>query len=173
MSRLPYIFVVLFLLVPHLYANGGDPISRNTEEQPKQKSKHPAVFLIGENSEAFEELSLEYEGSLITACDNDMDIAYQRWREMLCAVEEYAVKKKYDIKGVKTWIKFFWSPDGTLDHIAYHLQPKSKNVSTKDLTKFFNDFVRHYQFPVASNVVYSHYASAAFPNYYCTQKVGN
>lgn len=128
-----------------------------------QKSKHPAVFLIQQESDAFEELSMRYENNLISACDNDMDSAYSNWINMLKEMERFAEDREFDIKGVKMWIKIFWSNDGNVDHIAYFLRPNSRNINTDALTIFFQDFVRFYRFPIETEYEFSHYSSASFP----------
>ncbi len=126
----------------------------------------PTVFLIGENTETFEKLSGKYETTLITACNGEMGDAYRKWMELMIALETYAEDNDFDINGSKMWIKFFWGEDGTIDHIAYHLKPNSRNIDTKSLTNLLEGFVAHYQMPVKFEYKFSHYASASFPTFY-------
>jgi len=163
-SILSIIAITLFS-VTGLFANDNCPPTDTVIVEKWQKSKHPAVFLIEQESDAFEELSLRYENNLISACDNDMDSAYKNWIKMLKEMEKFSEDRNFDIKGVKLWIKIFWSNDGTLDHIAYYLRPNSRNIDTDALTIFFKDFVRFYRFPINTDYEFSHYSSASFPVY--------
>lgn len=160
---------VFLFTISGLFAFDAYSLNGSTFEQDSviidnwQKSKHPSVFLIEDNSDAFEQLSMRYESSLITACENNMDNAYSNWISMMREVETFAEAKNFDIKGVKMWIKIFWANDGSIDHIAYFLKPNSRNISTTALSKFFKDFANFYKFPVTTQFEYSHYGSASFP----------
>ena len=141
------------------------------QPQPRQKSKYPTVFLIDDNSSnAFEDLTMQYETNLIQAFSNDMDKAYLQWMDMMCEMENFAERKRLDINGVKIWMKVFWSASGEIEHIAYHLKPNSKNISTELLTRFFRDFSKLHEFEVKAEKVFSHYTSVSFPNYFCKSK---
>jgi len=81
-------------------------------------------------------------------------------------MEAYAKEINFDINGVKIWVHVFWSADGTINHIAYHLKPNSKNIDDKEFSAFLSSFTNQYKFPlVTKGVNYSHYASAAFPTF--------
>lgn len=128
-----------------------------------QGAQLPKVFLIGEYSEEFENMSMEYKSNLMKACEYDMDVAFQKWMSMLQEMEAYADQIEYDIKGVKIWMKVFWKNDGSIKHIAYYLKPRSRNTDTEELSAFFSSFMNNYRFPLISKEKYSHYGSAAFP----------
>lgn len=128
-----------------------------------QGSQLPKVFLIGEYSEEFEAMSAEYKENLMGICEYDMELAYKKWVSMLQEMETYADRIKYDIKGVKIWLKVFIEPDGTVKHIAYYLKPRSRNVDVEELTAFLSSFMSNYKFPLVGKSRYTHYGSAAFP----------
>jgi hypothetical protein len=125
----------------------------------------PKVFILGEHEKAYEKLNLEYSVMLLTACNGNMDTAYQKWLSMLNEMEAYATLINYDIKGVKIWLNVFWNIDGTIKHIAYHLKQNSRNIDTAEFTAFLVSFINHYKFPLVTQSKYSHYGSASFPTH--------
>ncbi len=148
-----------------LFANtGGDCIDGEVEEKCEdQNVELPKVFLIGEYAEEFEIASSEYSLQLLDACKQDMGMAYLKWLTMLFEMEDYAQTVGLDLKGVKMWIKVFWNEEGGVDHIAYYLKPKSKNIDKEELTIFFTSFMEDYKFPLVTEEKFSHYGSASFP----------
>ncbi len=125
----------------------------------------PKVFILGEHETAYEQLNLDYSVMLLTACNGNMDDAYQKWVSMLNEMEAYATLINYDIKGVKVWLNVFWNKDGSVKHIAYHLKQNSRNIDTAEFTAFLTSFMNHYKFPLVINEKYSHYGSASFPTH--------
>jgi hypothetical protein len=125
----------------------------------------PKVFILGEHEDAYEQLNLDYSVMLLTACNGNMDDAYQKWVSMLNEMEAYATLINYDIKGVKVWLNVFWNGDGSVKHIAYHLKQNSRNIDTAEFTAFLTSFMNHYKFPLVTNEKYSHYGSASFPTH--------
>ena len=123
----------------------------------------PKVFIIGEHENQFETLARDHSTMLLTVCNDDIDVAYDRWLGMLKEMEHYATYIDYDLKGVKMWLNVFYEPNGKVKHIAYYLKPNSKNVKTDELTAFFSSFMNHYTFPLVADKRYSHYGSATFP----------
>ena len=130
-----------------------------------QDTTPPKVFILGEHEKAYEQLNLEYSVMLLTACDGNMDSAYQKWLSMLNEMEAYATLINYDIKGVKVWLNVFWNVDGSIKHIAYHLKQNSRNIDTAEFSAFLSSFMNRYKFPLVTNKKYSHYGSAAFPTH--------
>lgn len=128
-----------------------------------EKKAYPAVFQIGELPSTFEALSDDYETALLEVCDEDVKKAYAQWSLMLKAMESHAKAKGYNLKGVKMWLKVFWNKDGTIEHIAFHLKPGSKNVDTDALTRFLQDFMKTYKGSFKANESFSQYSSASFP----------
>ena len=125
----------------------------------------PKVFIIGEHEKAFENLTLEHSTMLLSACEDNMDLAFEKWWSMIKEMEAYASLIGYDLKGIKMWVNVFWNQNGSIRHIAYHLKPNSKNVDTSELSAFFSSFMNHYSFPLITDIKYSHYGSAAFPTF--------
>ena len=123
----------------------------------------PKVFLIGEYEEQYGMLYEEYHNILLSVCNDDMNLAFNKWMDMLSEMEAYAESIDFDLKGLKVWLKVFWLDDGRIKHISYHLKPHSKNIGTEDLSAFFSSFMNHYQMPINTTVKYTHSGSAQFP----------
>ena len=125
--------------------------------------RQPRVFLIEENESLIDKLSDKYNTFLIEACDDDLDKAHEKWTKTLIAMEKYAKLWKYDIKGVKIWVKIFCNKKGYIDYVAYSFNPNSKGVDTEIFNKFLNRFMRVYRLDIRSSNHFSHYGRAAFP----------
>ncbi len=125
----------------------------------------PKAFTMGEFEEQFDDLMQEHEALLLSECDNDMDIAFEKWISMLKEMEAYSEIIGYDLKGIKIWLNVFWDKNGTVDHIVYHLKPNSRNIDIEELTAFFSSFMNNYKFPLVTDEKFSHYGSAAFPTF--------
>jgi len=141
-------------------------LSLSTLSYTQLSSQEPdssKVFLIGEQAERFELLSEEYKSTLMDATSNDMDKTHRIYQKLLREIEAFATQMDYEIKGAKMWIKFFFDKDGTIDHIAYHLKPRSKEISSHLLDDLFLKFKKQYKSPVVYESKYAHYASASFP----------
>lgn len=128
-----------------------------------EKKAYPAVFQIGELPNVFETLSDDYQTALLEVCDDDVKRAYAQWSMMLKAMENHAKVKGVNLKGVKMWLKVFWNKDGSIDYIAFHLKPGSKNVDTEALTTFLQSFMKTYKANFKANEGFSQYSSASFP----------
>lgn len=127
---------------------------------------YPTTFVIGEHSTIFEELGEEYSELLLTACQNDMNVAFQEWKSVLSDIEQHAELNKFNLDGVKMWIKVFWSAEGQIKHIAFDLKPQSKKVNKKALVKLLDSFVKEYateEARVIGNSRFSHYGSVNYP----------
>ena len=123
----------------------------------------PKVFLIGEYEKSYEKAANAYNTMLLTACNDDINKAYDKWISMIQEMEAYSNLIQYDLKGIKLWLHVFWDSKGKIDHIAFHLKPNSKLVDTQELKGFFASFINHYVFPLRTSSDYSHYGSASFP----------
>jgi hypothetical protein len=77
------VFLPLFAFVSLL-------VTAQTTVQEQPAELIPTVALIGEYEEAFAALAQENPGILLGVCGNDMDIAYDKWTDMLVAMEDYA-----------------------------------------------------------------------------------
>lgn len=122
----------------------------------------PTVFLLGEYENQYEGIVPGYQ-SLLEACDNDMNIAFEKLMSMMQEMEAYAGMTGYDLKGVNAWMHFFWREDGSIEHIGFYLKPNSKNVNTDGLKNFLNAFTQQYKFPLKTTRKYAHYSSFSFP----------
>lgn len=123
----------------------------------------PQVFLIGEHEKEYEQLIIDYNTNLLTACDNDMQGAFKKWISMLKELEAYADQLEYDINGVKFWLHVFWDANGKIKHLAYHLRPNSRSVDTDELGSVLKGFINQYRFPLTTDRKFSHYSTAYFP----------
>lgn len=125
----------------------------------------PKVFILGQYEKAYEKLYEQNSTVLLEVCNDDMDLAFDKWLGLLEAMEDYADEINYDIKGVKLWLNIFWNKSGSIQHIAFHLKSNSRNIDQQELTAFFSSFMNHYVFPVVATRDYSHYGSASFPTF--------
>lgn len=125
--------------------------------------KLPKVFKLGTHEQEYERLATEHQTLLLTACDDDMDGAFQKWVSMMSEMEKYAELVDYDIKGVKMWLHVFWNRDGSIRHIAYFLKGNSRNMEESEFAAFLSSFMNRYRFPLTFTSKFSHYGSASFP----------
>ena len=84
-----------------------------------QDTTLPKVFALGEQEKAYEQLNKTYSQTLLEASGNDIKLAFTYWLDMMEAMDKYAEKIKFDLKGIRLWIHVFWAEDGTIDHIGY------------------------------------------------------
>ncbi|MFN7117154.1 MAG: hypothetical protein ACK4TA_10175 [Saprospiraceae bacterium] len=123
----------------------------------------PRVFQLGGNEQAYETLSQEYAKSLLEVCNNDMQMAFEKWIDMMKAIEDYAKKINFDVKGVKVRLHVFWNADGSIDHIGYVFRTNSRNIRPEEFSAFLSSFTRQYTFPLKGQQKFSHYTIATFP----------
>ena len=133
----------------------------SAEDNPNKTP--PAVFQIGEYETQFEGLSFSYNTSLLAACEDNMDLAYVKWLDMLQNMQEFGKSNGVDLNGVKMWMNVFWSKEGKIDHVVYFLKPQSKNIDRRFLDALINEFAEIYQFPMTYPGNFSHYGIANFP----------
>lgn len=138
----------------------------NAQYQPvQQEGRITPVGLIGEYEDAFETLAKQHPGILLGVCGKDMDIAYEKWTDMLVAMEDYAERISYDIDGLKTYFYIFWNADGSIRHLAFYPKANSRNIPVEELRAFFKGFVTEYAMSIVASEGYSHYGSASFPTH--------
>lgn len=125
----------------------------------------PKVIDVSQSDQQLEVLSGQYKSSLLTAADTNLTTMMNTWKHCLTAIEFYADKIKFDIKGVKMWMKIFWAKDGKIDHIAYYLQDNSINISKTDFEAFLASFSRNYQLPLTHKHRFSYSSRLQFPMY--------
>jgi hypothetical protein len=132
---------------------------------PQDSLDVPPVGMIGEYEEAFAALAAGSPEILLSVCGNDMDIAFEKWTNMLVAMEDYAETIDYDIAGLKTYFYIFWNADGTIRHLAFYPKANSRNIPANELTAFFKGFIKEYHMQVVTADGFSHYGSASFPTH--------
>ena len=152
--RLCYLFV--------LFGVAGSTMAQSDETAPDTLTL-PKVFLIGEHEEQYGLLYETYHDILLSVCHDDMNLAFGKWMDMITEMEAYASQINFELRGVKVWLKVFWSTAGNIEHISYYLKPNSRNIDTPELSAFLSSFMNHYQLPIKSGVRFTHNGSAAFP----------
>lgn len=132
---------------------------------------------MGEYEAAYSQITSDHSTMLLSACDNDMDAAYKVWTDVLIRLEKRAKKSDLDINGLKIWINFFWSPDGSVDHITFFPKPTSKNIDFEELKTLLMDLSEGLYIDLSEKDLSSgvaHYGSASFPIFHqFHQAVGN
>lgn len=135
-------------------------------QPPAQTARVPEVFLIGQYEDQYLLLAQEYTQPFLDVYNNDIDLAFKAWSELMMDVEDYAADLSFDLKGVKLWLNIWFHADGTVGHLAYFPKPNSRNVPEEQLTAFFKSFVRQYHLPKSSDKAFQHSASASFPTFF-------
>jgi len=123
----------------------------------------PKVFQIGEYEEQYGLLYEVYHDILLTVCNDDMNLAFSKWMDMIAEMESYAHQIDFDLNGVKIWLKVFWNEDGSIRYLSYYRKPKSRNIDTSELSAVLSSFMNVYKMPVNSKVKFTHNGSAQFP----------
>lgn len=154
--RTTALFLILaFSLSVHLTLNG--------QQKSEANSKIAKVFFIGEDEKDYEKLVQSYNTMLFMVCDNNMDLAFDHWTNLLKDFEDFAIKSNFDLKGVKLWMNVFWDKNGLIDHIVFYPKPNSKNLNYEQVKTLLINFTKDYQSPLKHTTNFSHYGSAAFP----------
>lgn len=130
-----------------------------------QETALPKVFILGDEEQVYETLTHDYSETLVTACNNDMDVAVEKWLGMMQEMESYAKKIRYELRGIKMWIHVFWDADGSVKHIGFRLRPESRNVRPEELAAFLSSFMNKYKLPLSYDKKYSHYVGVTFPTF--------
>ena len=138
----------------------------NNSVQDTNSFDIPQVFMIGEYSEYYADLSLDHPDILLSVFQNDMDFAFEKWAGMLVEMEHYSEEIEYDIKGLKIWFNIYFNPDGTIKYLAFFPKPNSRNIPVEELTAFFKNFAKVYKMNVTTENGFQHSASAAFPTFF-------
>ena len=127
--------------------------------------QRPVVTLLGEDEALLTDLTTEYPEMLLTVCGNNMEFAFEKWMEMLGAMEDLSEELDFDIKGVKVYLQVFWNADGSIAHLSFFPKTISRNVPHAELKAFFAEFAKDYKLPVTFEEGFSHYGSASFPTF--------
>lgn len=153
---------ITFLMSTPTNANSNHSINPSLLIEQDSTATLPKVFLLGNHEAAYERLSGEGT-SLLAVCEDDFNVAHDKWNSLLKEMEAHADMVNYDIKGVKMWLHVFWDKKGKISHIAFYLKPNSRNVKTEEMTAFLTDFMNNYHLPAEYVNSFSHYSGAAFP----------
>lgn len=133
-------------------------------EEPQVKELSlPKVFQIGEYEEQYGLLYEVYHDILLTVCNDDMNLAFSKWMDMIAEMESYAHQIDFDLNGVKIWLKVFWNEDGSIRYLSYYRKPNSRNIDPSELSAFLSSFMNVYKMPINSKVKFTHNGSAQFP----------
>ena len=158
--------LLIFFLTSLLWSSGQIVIDPAVSMRSSvDQDGYPPVCLIGDHEKEIDKLSAEHEKLLLSVCEDDMKVAFEKWMSMLQEMEIYADNINYNIKGLKLWLNVYWNQDGTIRHISFFPKPRSRNVDNKELIAFFKGFMKKYQFPLTSNVKFAHYGMALFPTF--------
>jgi hypothetical protein len=149
-------FFAIFIFVISLSCLRGQQVTSTTTKASK-------VFFIGEDEKNYEKMVQNYSTLLFTVCDNDMEVSFEKWTNLLKDLEEYSNSAGIDIKGVKLWLNVFWDKDGKIDHIVFYPKPNSKNLNYDNVKAMLANFISVYQSPLKYSEKFSHYGSASFP----------
>ncbi len=144
---------------------GMSAFAQDEKDMAGQPLEMPLVSLIGEDEDIFVALAETHGDIFLQVCNNDMDIAYDKWMDMLVAMEDYSHEINYDIRGVKTYLYVFWNADGTVKHLAFYPKANSRNIPIAELKAFFKGFAKEYKMSVTADKGFSHYASGSFPTF--------
>jgi hypothetical protein len=148
-----YLVISLYLTTT-VFASNTTPIMRSDTNAPK-------VFVMGEFDVS--KLKESYNTTLFSVCKGDLDAAFDKSARILVGIEDYAQKNKFDLKGVKMWVEFYFDKDGTLKHLSYALKPNSRNIDTRDLTAFLMSFTNSFKLPISTNRRFYTNMHASFP----------
>jgi len=151
--RLLSLFMGVFFFIA-----GFSAVSQTTDSIPK-------VFKLGEYESSYPTLYKNHSDILLAVFDNDMDLAFARWLDVLYEMEGYSDHIGFDLNGLKLWINVFWNTDGTIAHISYFPKPNSINKDLDELDAFFSSFMNHSSLNVTADNGFSHYGTATFPVY--------
>ncbi|GAA5220892.1 hypothetical protein [Membranihabitans marinus] len=152
-----YITISFFLLSQALY---GQDV-----EKPLTIGQLPPVFHIGEYENLYPELYKAYPGFLLSVTNNNMNAAFEKWLNMIYAMESHAELLDFDIKGLKIWINVFLDEKGHIDYFQYFKKPYSKNINDKELEAFFKSFIGQFKMEVSAESPFNHSGSASFPSF--------
>lgn len=153
-------FLICMVALAFSLAEGQD---RSSIEQTLPELSLPKVFLIGEYEEEYANLYKTYHGILLSVCEDDMNLAFDKWMDMLDSMESYANEIGFSLNGVKVLLNVFWNEDGSIQYISYYLKPNSLNVDTAELSAFFSSFASRYRLPLVTDRKFTHNGTAQFP----------
>ena len=135
------------------------------QADPGDQDTVPSVCMIGDYEEAIDNMAAEHELLLLSVCEDDMQVAFEKWMSMLQEMEIYAESIEFDLKGLKLWLNVYWYENGAIRHISFFPKPRSRNMDNKEIEAFLKSFMKRYRFPIASEEKFAHYGIAHFPTF--------
>lgn len=141
-------------------------VDRALTQTTGQSTGIPEVFLIGQYEDQYHQLSQDHPTAFISIYDDNINMAYKGWSELLMDIEDYATDIDFDIKGAKLWLNVYFNADGTIDNLSFYPKPNSRNIEKDHLVAFFRSFIRHYTYPETAEMGFQHSASASFPTFF-------
>ncbi|MBK9107004.1 MAG: hypothetical protein IPM92_01140 [Saprospiraceae bacterium] len=125
----------------------------------------PRVFMIGEYENLYEKMMVRYDKPLLYIFNDDLQLAFDAWTEVLLDFEDSAKENGFDLNGLKLWINIFFNEDGSLQHIVYFPKPNSRHMQYDKLSNFFYQFSSKYRFRDPVSTRCSHFGSVSFPTF--------
>lgn len=159
MKRL--VIIILALIITGFSVYG----QQDKAPSPRTVSELPAVFRIGEYESFYSHLYAEYPGFLLSETGNNMNAAFEKWLNMIYAMEEHSKALNFDLNGLKVWLNIFFDKEGGIDYLQFHKKPYSKNIDDKELKAFFSSFIKSYKMPISADEKFNHSGSAGFPTF--------
>lgn len=129
----------------------------------QSNSQIPCVFKMGEHEGYYEQLITQHQLMLLTASENNMTLAYDRWMSLLTKIEDKAQLVGFDVKGIKLWLNAFWHQDGSLSHLVFYPKPNSRNINYEEFEVFLKSICEDLRIEIEAVSPFSHYGSASFP----------
>ena len=147
----------LLLFTATLEANNFHP------ENAIKQDTLPKVFLLGDHEEAYNKTMSKYNTTLLDVCNDNVDVAFDKWIEVAQNMELTAQVEGINLNGVKLLLYVLWNEDGSISHLGYYLQSNSRNINNEKLVAFLEVFISSYKIQLDANERYYHYARASFP----------
>ncbi len=79
----------------------------------------PRIFQLSDSEIWLTELEADFSMSLLKACQNDPQVAFQHWRPFTQRIQQLTREHGLHQPGLQLWVKAFWNKDGSLAHIGY------------------------------------------------------
>ncbi|MCB0685242.1 MAG: hypothetical protein KDC53_01920 [Saprospiraceae bacterium] len=158
------LFIILSLAPLSLVVAQDNRNALVIEDSQVKELALPKVFQIGEYEEQYGLLYEIYHDILLTVCHDDMNLAFNKWMDMITEMEAYAHQIDFDLNGVKIWLKVFWNEDGRIRYLSYYRKPNSRNIDPVELSAFLSSFMNVYKMPIDTTVKFTHNGSAQFPS---------
>lgn len=105
----------------------------------------PEVFQLSKSEIFASALESSYSASLLHACGNDANVAFQYWRPFTKQIEKLAREDGLNTPGTKLWIKAYWDKDGRLAHIGYAPKREDIQLDHNRWQSLFKQLIREHE----------------------------